>query len=243
MYRSVFTIAAILSTAVVFVNGPANAGGKRLQFGYPLGSFTASPHSGGASHSRRSASKKRRYHASKKAAARRAAARKAAARRAAAKKAAARKLAAQKAAARKIAAKKAHARQLAAKRAAQKKIAARKAAARRIAAKKAASRKLAARKADAAEDVVIPARNPDAEVAEKKSPVKASAIAGTNTLKFEDDDATDVADLADEDNQVTVEETNADTRENDQDIDQTAQLECRKYIPSAGLTISVACGS
>lgn len=244
MYRSVFTIAAILSTAVVFVSGPANAGGKRLQFGYPLGSFTASPHSGGASHSRRSASKKRRYHASKKAAARRAAARKAAARRAAAKKAAARRAAAKKAAARKIAAKKAHAQKLAAKRAAQKKIAAKKAAARRVAAKKAASRKLAARKAAvASEDVVIPARNPDAEVAEKKSPVKASAIAGTNTLKFEDDDATDVADLAEEDNRVDVEETNADTRENDRDIDQTAQLECRKYIPSAGLTISVPCGS
>jgi hypothetical protein len=221
MKKTVLILAALLVALTAFATAPAFAGGKRLQFGYPLGSFKAKSHSG-PSYKRHRSRRKSRY-AARKAAARRAAARKAAAR---------------KAAARRHAAKKAHARKLAAKKAAAKR------AARLAAARKAAkARKLAAKSAEAKKVAAV------TETAEKDddvklAPVRASAIAGANTLDLDEDDVAaletevEVNDEAAGDSEVA--EENIETEE---DFDDTAELECKKFIPSAGLTISVACGS
>lgn len=219
MKKTVLILVALLAAIAVFATAPAFAGGKRLQFGYPLGSFHAKSHSGGGSYSRHRSRRKHRY-AAKKAAARRAAARKAAAR---------------KAAARRRAAKKAHARKLAAKKASAKR------AARLAAARKA--RKLAAKRAELKKVAAVTetAENDDDG---KAAPVKASAIAGANTLDLDEDEVAaletevEVNDEAAGDSEVAEEIT-----ETEEDFDDTAELECKKFIPSAGLTITVACGS
>lgn len=196
MKKTILTLAALLVAVAAVFTAPAHAGGKRLQFGYPLGSFVAKSHSGGSSYSHRRSRRTHRAYAAKKAAARRAAARRAAVRKAAA-------------------------RRLAAKRAAK----ARAVAARRR--KSASVRKVAA---VAAQNDVI-----------KLAPVKASAIAGANTLEFEDESG-EVAVLP----AVTeVKAINGTTEEveNENDYDDTVELECKKFIPSAGLTITIPCGS
>ena len=78
------------------------------------------------------------------------------------------------------------------------------------------------------------------------APVKASAIAGTNTLNLDEDEdvvaaletEVEVNDEAADDTQVAEDNT-----ETEEDLDETAELECKKFIPSAGLTITVPCGS
>ncbi len=211
MKKTALILAALFAAIAAFATAPAFAGGKRLQFGYPLGSFTAKSHSG-ASHYGHRSRRKHRY-AAKKAAARRAAARKAAAR---------------KAAARRHAAKKAQARKLAARKAAAKR------AARLAAARKAAKARRLAAVTETAE------KDDDGKIA----PVKASAIAGANTLGLDENEAValetevEVNDEAAGDSEVAEENT-----ETEEEFDDTAELECKKFIPSAGLTITVACGS
>ncbi len=215
-------LTAIAAATVAFcATVPAQAGGKRLNFGYPLGSFVAKDHSGGSSRSGYSNHSSRKA-AARRAAARKAAARKAAARKAAARKAAARKHAAQKAAARKIAARKAAAKKQAAavarQRAAQKKLAERK-----KTAKKPLPKQIASKETEKSETETTVSRN---------APVKASAIAGTNTLNFED--KTEVAAKSDVEDEIVSDEGK---------VSNNGQLTCKKFIPSAGLTITVPCGS
>ncbi len=211
MKKTVLILAALLIALAAFATAPAFAGGKRLQFGYPLGSFKAKSHSG-PSYRRHRSRRKHRY------AARKSAARKAAARRHAAKKARARKLAAKKAAAKR-----------AARLAAARKVAK----ARKLAAKRAEPKKVAA---------VTETAEKDDDV--KLAPVRASAIAGANTLDLDEDDVSaletevEVNDEAAADSEVAEEKI-----ETEEDFDDTAELECKKFIPSAGLTISVPCGS
>ena len=203
MKKTILTLAALLVAVAAVFTAPAHAGGKRLQFGYPLGSFVAKSHSGGSSYGHRRSRRTHRAYAAKKAAARRAAARRAAAR-----KAAARRLAAKKAA---------KARAVAARR---RKLAS----VRRVA-------------AVAAQNDVI-----------KLAPVKASAIAGANTLEFEDESG-EVAVLPAVTEVKAINGTTDSTEvateevENENDYDDTVELECKKFIPSAGLTITIPCGS
>ena len=203
MKKTILTLAALLVAVAAVFTAPAHAGGKRLQFGHPLGSFGAKSHSGGSSYSHRRSRRTHRAYAAKKAAARRAAARRAAVRKAAA-------------------------RRLAAKRASK----ARAVAARRR--KSASVRKVAA---VATQNDVI-----------KLAPVKASAIAGTNTLEFEDESG-EVAVLPAVTEVKAINGTTDSTEvateevENENDYDDTVELECKKFIPSAGLTITIPCGS
>ncbi|MBU2582515.1 MAG: hypothetical protein KJ622_12430 [Alphaproteobacteria bacterium] len=244
MKKATFILAAALASIAAIATAPANAGGKRLHFGGPLGSFEATPYAKGSGHGRSNYSKKRSSHAAKKAAARKHAAKKAAARnyaaQKAAKEAAARKYAAQKAAQQAAASK------IAAKRAAQKEAAA----AKHAAANRAAAQKIAAQRAAAAKtrrlakadrnEVKSEPENQNDEDTAKLAPVKASAIAGTNTLEFEDkSNKADVAARADNDPETAAVEAEVGTDSRDE----TAELECKKYIPSAGMTISVPCGS
>jgi hypothetical protein len=208
MKKTILTLAALLVAVAAVFTAPAHAGGKRLQFGHPLGSFVAKSHSGGSSYGHRRSRRTHRAYAAKKAAARRAAARRAAARRAAVRKAAARRLAAKKAA---------KARAVAARRR-----------------KSASVRRVAA---VATQNDVI-----------KLAPVKASAIAGTNTLEFEDESG-EVAVLPAVTEVKAINGTTDSTEvateevENENDYDDTVELECKKFIPSAGLTITIPCGS
>ncbi|MCH9806167.1 MAG: hypothetical protein K0U74_00375 [Alphaproteobacteria bacterium] len=226
MKKATIILAAIATAVAAMATAPAQAGGKRLHFGGPIGHFKAFPHK----HNSHNNAYKRRQLAKKKAAQRRAAARRAKARKAAARKAAARKAHARKVAAQRAAARKAKARKIAAARKAKAKriAAARRAKARRIASAKA--RKLAAAKQVAN---VVENKSDDADW---NAPVRASAIAGTNTLKFynKNDDA-QVEEVI-EDKQA---ENDADRQENVA----VAELECKKYIASAGLTVTVPCGS
>lgn len=182
------TILAVIAAAVAaLAAAPAQAGGKRLHFGGPIGHFNAFPHSN-ASHNN---SYKRRQLAKKKAAQRRAAARKAHAR---------------KVAARKVAARKAHAR-------------------------KVQARKVAALKAQKAKQLArLVTKEANAKV--WKAPVRASAIAGANSLNLETP--------ADKE---PVEEAAPETTQNADENLEVAELECKKYVASAGLTITVPCGS
>lgn len=219
MKKTALILALIASTAAIAA-APAQAG-PRLQFGGPLGSFEATPYAKGSNYGHNSYSSKRSSHGAAQAAAQRAAA----------KKAYARKLAAQKAA------KEAAARKYAAQKAAQQKIAAQKAAEQATAAKRAAAQKIAAKKATAAKRDKVEEKPVETaattEDASKRAPVKASAIAGTNTLDFDRNVAenTDVAALA------KTEPAKVEA------VEEKAELECKKYIPSAGLTITVPCGS
>jgi len=203
MKKTILTLAALLVAVAAVFTAPAHAGGKRLQFGHPLGSFVAKSHSGGSSYGHRRSRRTNRAYAAKKAAARRAAARRAAVR-----KAAARRLAAKKAA---------KARAVAARR---RKLAS----VRRVA-------------AVAAQNDVI-----------KLAPVKASAIAGANTLEFEDESGevavlpavTKVKAINGTSDSIKVATKEFDT---ENDYDDTVELECKKFIPTAGLTITIPCGS
>ena len=82
----------------------------------------------------------------------------------------------------------------------------------------------------------------------KLAPVKASAIAGTNTLEFEDKSG-EVAVLPAVTEVKAINGTTDSTEvateevENENDYDDTVELECKKFIPSAGLTITIPCGS
>lgn len=199
MKKAVLILAALATATAAFATAPAQAGGKRLHFGGPLGSFVASPHSGGSSHHR--SSNHRKTLAAKKAAQRRAAARRAAARKAAAKKAAARK-----------------------------------AYAKKVAAKKAAERKAAEERSRVAK-----AETKTDENTEWNAPVRASAIAGANTLAFNEDLKSDTA----EDEEPAEETSDVETAEaavSEDESTEVAELECKKYVPSAGMTITVPCG-
>lgn len=179
MKKALITLAA-LATAVIFA-APANAGGKHLRFGGPLGSFVASPHSGGSTHA--SSYNKRK---------------------------------------------------LAAKKAAQRRAAAKKAAARRAYAKKVAAQKAAARARQQAKIATVEKKNESSS--DWKAPLKISAIAGTNTLKFR---------KYNEPAEVQAEETkveNTKTAELQPETTEVAELECKRFIPSAGMTITVPCG-
>ena len=81
MKKTVLILVALFAAIAVFTTAPAFAGGKRLQFGYPLGSFTAKSHSGGSSYKRNRSRRAHRARTAKRAAARKAAARRAAGRR------------------------------------------------------------------------------------------------------------------------------------------------------------------
>ncbi len=197
MKKIALILAAIISAATFFKVDSAEAGGRRMNFGYPLGSFHASNHSGGHHSSHNS------YRA-RKAAQRRAAARKAAARRAAARKAAARR-----------------------------KIAARKAAAAK-AQKLAEIRKAKAEKAQQAAKV-----EKSNEDHEWHAPVRASAIAGTNTLNFRKKTS------APAEVELDLKDTTPEFKLGDDDKADdlaVAELACKRYIPSAGLTVTVPCG-
>lgn len=213
MKKTILTLAALLVAVAAVFTAPAHAGGKRLQFGHPLGSFVAKSHSGGSSYGHRRSRRTHRAYAAKKAAARRAAARRAAAR-----KAAARRAAVRKAAARRLAAKKA-------------------AKARAVAARRRRSASVRKVAAVAAQNEVI-----------KLAPVKASAIAGANTLEFEDESG-EVAVLPAVTEVKAVNGTTDSTEvateevETENDYDDTVELECKRFIPSAGLTITIPCGS
>jgi len=203
MKKTILTLAALLVAVAAVFTAPAHAGGKRLQFGHPLGSFGAKSHSGGSSYSHRRSRRTHRAYAAKKAAARRAAARRAAVR---------------------------------------------KAAARRLAAKKAAkARAVAARRRKSASVRKVAAVATQNDVI-KLAPVKASAIAGTNTLEFEDKSG-EVAVLPAVTEVKAINGTTDSTEvateevENENDYDDTVELECKKFIPSAGLTITIPCGS
>jgi hypothetical protein len=203
MKKTILTLAALLVAVAAVFTAPAHAGGKRLQFGHPLGSFVAKSHSGGSSYGHRRSRRTHRAYAAKKAAARRAAARRAAAR---------------KAAARRLAAKKA-------------------AKARAVAARRRRSASVRKVAAVAAQNEVI-----------KLAPVKASAIAGANTLEFEDERG-EVAVLPAVTEVKAVNGTTDSTEvateevETENDYDDTVELECKRFIPSAGLTITIPCGS
>jgi len=203
MKKTILTLAALLVAVAAVFTAPAHAGGKRLQFGYPLGSFVAKSHSGGSSYGHRRSGRTNRAYAAKKAAARRAAARRAAVR---------------------------------------------KAAARRLAAKKASkARAVAARRRKSASVRKVAAVATQNDVI-KLAPVKASAIAGTNTLEFEDKSG-EVAVLPAVTEVKAINGTTDSTEvateevENENDYDDTVELECKKFIPSAGLTITIPCGS
>ena len=203
MKKTILTLAALLVAVAAVFTAPAHAGGKRLQFGHPLGSFVAKSHSGGSSYGHRRSRRTHRAYAAKKAAARRAAARRAAARKAAA-------------------------RRLAAKRAAK---------ARAVAARRRKSASVRSVAAVATQNDVI-----------KLAPVKASAIAGTNTLEFEDESG-EVAVLPAVTKVKAINGTTDSFKvatkefETENDYDDTVELECKKFIPTAGLTITIPCGS
>jgi len=203
MKKTILTLAALLVVVAAVFTAPAHAGGKRLQFGHPLGSFVAKSHSGGSSYGHRRSRRTHRAYAAKKAAARRAAARRAAVR---------------------------------------------KAAARRLAAKKAAkARAVAARRRRSASVRKVAAVATQNDVI-KLAPVKASAIAGANTLEFEDESGeVSVLPAVTEVKAIngTTDSTEVATEEveNENDYDDTVELECKKFIPSAGLTITIPCGS
>ena len=203
MKKTILTLAALLVAVAAVFTAPAHAGGKRLQFGHPLGSFVAKSHSGGSSYGHRRSRRTHRAYAAKKAAARRAAARRAAVR---------------------------------------------KAAARRLAAKKAAkARAVAARRRKSASVRRVAAVATQNDVI-KLAPVKASAIAGANTLEFEDERG-EVAVLPAVTEVKAVNGTTDSTEvateevETENDYDDTVELECKRFIPSAGLTITIPCGS
>jgi len=203
MKKTILTLAALLVAVAAVFTAPAHAGGKRLQFGHPLGSFVAKSHSGGSSYGHRRSRRTHRAYAAKKAAARRAAARRAAVR---------------------------------------------KDAARRLAAKKAAkARAVAARRRKSASVRKVAAVATQNDVI-KLAPVKASAIAGTNTLEFEDKSG-EVAVLPAVTEVKAVNGTTDSTEvateevETENDYDDTVELECKRFIPSAGLTITIPCGS
>lgn len=191
MKKIALILAAIISAATFFKVDTAEAGGRRMNFGYPLGSFHASNHSGGYSN--------HNNYAAKKAAQRRAAARKAAARRAAAR----------------------------------RKIAARKAAAAK-AQKLAEIRKAKAQKVE--QTAKVEKSNEDHEW---HAPVRASAIAGTNTLKFRK--KTSAPAKVEPELKETTPEFDLSDEDKGDDV-AVAELSCKRYIPSAGLTVTVPCG-
>jgi len=127
----------------------------------------------------------------------------------------------------------------AARRAAAKKAAARKVAREAAARKAAAAKQAAAAKRAAAERAAANSRpNGEATVSKsssdvdetKAAPVKASAIAATNTLKFRPEPPPE--DSAGDENPNATETADA-----------APDPECKKYIPSAGLTVSVPCAT
>jgi hypothetical protein len=191
MKNGVLILAAFVMAAFSTVS--AQAGGTRLHFGGPLGSFVAKPYSGSVRYCK-SSKNNRKALAAQKAAQRRAAARRLAAQKAAAHKAQEKKLAAQKA---------------------------------------------AARKAEAAQARIakVEATKESTTDSDWNAPVKASAIAGTNTLEFKKN-VEPVVDESGEANDVEKAGSADDTKEETE----VAKLECKRFVPSAGLTISVPCG-
>ncbi|MBU1213458.1 MAG: hypothetical protein KJ587_19650 [Alphaproteobacteria bacterium] len=182
MTKAALILVAIATATAAFAAAPAHAGGKRLHFGGPLGSFVATPFAKSAAHSNHASN---RAHADKQAAQRRAEAKKTAARNAHAK-----KLAAQQAAARN------------------------------------AQQKVEVAKVETSTETK----------SDWKAPVRASAIAGTNTLNFSNNDKPAATRT-----EVAPAEP-IETASLQKETAEVAELECKRYIASAGLTITVPCG-
>jgi hypothetical protein len=212
MKRTGFIIAVVASSVAALSTAPVYAGGVRVNFGGPLGSFVATPYAKGSAGNYSGHTKSYKNSSAS------------------------------------------NARAIAAK-----KTAARKAEKRRLLAKKAAAAKLAA--AEAKANKLAKLRLEEQKAAEKKAetqvakaaPVKASTIAGTDTLKLKSD-RTGLSDLPEPKNAQRVndaevleakqsnEEVSVKDAGADEDFDDKSELTCKKYIPSAGLTITVPCG-
>ncbi len=235
MKKIAILIVSAMLLAGTGVAGSAFAGGDvKLNMGGPLGTFTASgkgKYIGNKGYTSKSYSKKKSSSYSKAAARKKAAAR---ARAIAKKKEIARRkaIAARKASAEKRA-------RIAAQRKASKHRAT--AQANREAAKAAAAKKNS--------DVTL---NDDAteDSASKSSPVKASAIEGANTLLDEEDEGKAKEDSksgeqanSNKDDDSLVDMARATPSEDaDEELSEVVGSgECSKYVPSAGLTISVPC--
>jgi len=225
MKNALIAIAAAVIATTGLITSEADAASKKLNFGYPLGSFTAHSNSSKAGVSKR----KHRAAQNKAAAHKRAAAKKRAAARQRA--AAAQRLREKRAAQAKLARQREVARQRKIAEAKKRERAARVA---RIQAEKKAAKLAALETPETVEETVN-------EVAEAKpAPVKASAIAGVNRLlpdeKAEDRETAEVAgaDIVASDEEEVA--PPAPVRSPDDTIS------CKRYVPSAGLTISVPCG-
>jgi len=235
MRKFIATVMAVLAIALIS-NSPAQAGkGLKLKFGFPLGTFIAKP------------GKAKSHQARKRQAAKRRAAQRRATQKRAAQKRAAQKRAAQKRAAQKRAAAAKRKKQLAANKAAAERR--RKAAIARKVAKQRAQSKAALRKAaDKLADVPVPAaapwRKPLTTKAEAKDGKTAPREAGqklaepnagkqapvtTATVRANSETPSPAASLAP-----------SPARSGVVSATQTVEL-CKRFVPSAGLTITVPC--
>ncbi|MGH1417306.1 MAG: hypothetical protein ACRBCJ_00435 [Hyphomicrobiaceae bacterium] len=218
MKMKLLTMVVAVVTTVMLLGAPVQAGpkGKKLNFGGNLGTFTATPTRGTSSKKKSSSSyKKRKYNKSKAAAKRKAIARrKAAIKRAKLKKAAAYKK--------------------------KKAIAARKAKAR---AKAKAANIAAVREseAEAAREERLRAREERARIRRENAKERAK-------LENNGDDDTDTAvnsddpEISESIDEKTLTAARLDEGEDsDQAGDANELISCKKFIPSAGLTVTVPC--
>ncbi|KUO54648.1 MAG: hypothetical protein APF80_05740 [Alphaproteobacteria bacterium BRH_c36] len=182
MTKAALILVALATATAAFASAPAHAGGKRLQFGGPLGSFVATPFAKSAAHNTHSNNRAQ-----------------------------------------------------AAKQAAQRRAAAKKTAARNVHAKKVAAQQAAARNAQ--QKIAVAKVETSTETkSDWKAPVRASAIAGTNTLNLNTNDKP-----AEARTEVAKDEP-IQTASFQKEPAEVAELECKRYIPSAGMTITVPCG-
>ena len=143
-------------------------------------------------------------------------------------------------------------RQHAARKAAARRAAARKAAARKAAAHKAASQAAYARKKQAAQQAAYARQQKQARLAAIAEQQEQQLLAETIELPGKKPEAIETAAVNNEEETVAAIDHNASYDEVDQDEDtQTVSLsndngpslDCKRYIPSAGLTISVPCAN
>ncbi|MDX2288520.1 MAG: hypothetical protein NW217_06835 [Hyphomicrobiaceae bacterium] len=218
MNKLITLIAATVAAATLIPAAPAEAGGGvRLNFGYPLGSFTATRHSPDAIGAGSYRLHRGATHAAHKALA---AKRAAAARHAEASRTRAAKLEAAKAA----------------------KLEA------------AEQRRLAQARRQKSKTAVAESDDAGSATVAKSTPVKASALAGANP-GLRDEETLAAADTTEAAAETSTETNGTDT-ENEQLAAATASVDvppiptasperevtCKRYIPSAGLTITVPCG-
>lgn len=249
--------AALAAMALIPVAPAAAGGGVRLNFGGPLGAFTARPHGGGGHYDHGHSHRAHRAHRSHKhdyARKQAIAERKAAARRARIAEAREHEAERRKAAAEQ---------KLAAKRKAAE-IAKRKAVAAAKGKAEERDRRLAAAKRTEDKPEIVTTEIAEVEKVEKvvKSdkveiaaavplPVKASSVTSANTLipveAIDSDNDSGEIQLktievetdANANTEVAVNQTD-DGSSSEQEID--TPLSCKKFVPSAGLTITVPCG-